>query len=76
MTISHSSPQASAQPGRPAIANAAVPNTVQTRPQTLSQNRIRRALRAVTGSLPVRFTITTPVHGSPSVPGSPDEEQA
>ncbi|GHH94294.1 hypothetical protein GCM10017779_47510 [Streptomyces capillispiralis] len=67
--ISHSSPQASAQPGCPASANATVPATVQTTPHTLSQNRIRSALRAVVGSLPVRITLTTPgcdlrLHGS------------
>src|SRR5690606_26163466 len=56
--ISHSSPQASAHPGRSVIAKAAVPNSVQATPHRLSQNRSRRALRAVTGSLPVRITTT------------------
>lgn len=57
---SHSTPQAIAHPGRPASANATVPKTAQTSPHTLSQNRIRSALRAVAGSLPVRIGITTP----------------
>ena len=60
VTISHSTPQATAQPGRPARANATVPTIAQTRPQTLSHRRSRRALRAVVGSLPVRIGITTP----------------
>jgi hypothetical protein len=60
VTTSHSTPHAAAQPGRPASANAAVPKIVQTRPQTLSQKRMRSALRAVVGSLPVRIRITTP----------------
>ncbi|AQU69234.1 hypothetical protein BBN63_26675 [Streptomyces niveus] len=54
-TISSSTPQAIAQPGRPAIAKTAVPNPVQIRPHTLSHQRIRSGLRAVTGSLPVRM---------------------
>ncbi|GGV16137.1 hypothetical protein GCM10010293_09440 [Streptomyces griseoflavus] len=58
MTSSHSAAQATAQPGYPASAKATVPATVQTSPHTLSQNRIRRALRAVTGSLPVRIVLT------------------
>ncbi|GGW68271.1 hypothetical protein GCM10010503_51960 [Streptomyces lucensis JCM 4490] len=32
-----------------------MPNVAQTSPHTLSQNRARSALRAVTGSLPVRI---------------------
>src|SRR5688572_25623390 len=59
-TTSVRTPQATAQPVRPASAKAAVPKTAQTSPQTLSQNRVRRALRAVVGSLPVRIGITTP----------------
>lgn len=61
VTTSHRMPQAAAQPGRPASANAAVPKTAQTRPHTLSQNRARSALRAVVGSLPVRIRIIAPV---------------
>ncbi|WP_333777835.1 hypothetical protein [Streptomyces sp. IBSBF 3136] len=55
VTTSHNTPHATAQPGRPTSANTAVPNTAQTNPHTLSHNRARRALRAVTGSLPVRI---------------------
>lgn len=57
---SHSAPQAAAQPGRPASANAAVPKIAHTTPHTHSQKRARSALRAVLGSLPVRIGITTP----------------
>ncbi|MFF5027168.1 hypothetical protein ACWERI_09625 [Streptomyces collinus] len=55
VTTSHNTPHATAHPGRPTSANTAVPNTAQTNPHTLSHNRARRALRAVTGSLPVRI---------------------
>lgn len=58
--ISHSTPQATAQPGRPTKANTTVPKVAQIRPQTLSQKRARRGLRAVVGSLPVRIEITAP----------------
>ncbi len=60
VATSHSTPHAAAQPGRPASENAAVPKIVQTIPHRLSQNRARSALRAVTGSLPVRIRITVP----------------
>ncbi|GGV38360.1 hypothetical protein GCM10010261_09400 [Streptomyces pilosus] len=63
-------------------AKATVPATVHTSPHTLSQNRIRSALRAVTGSLPVRIVLTaTPARPRPatvsSLPsGSPEPAAA
>ncbi len=41
-----------------------MPKTAHRSPHTLSQNRIRKGLRAVTGSLPVRMALTPPVHVS------------
>ncbi|GHD84243.1 hypothetical protein GCM10010508_03550 [Streptomyces naganishii JCM 4654] len=56
MITSHSTAQAAAHPGRSTSMNTTVPKIAQTIPHRLSQNRARRGLRAVVGSLPVRIT--------------------
>lgn len=70
MTTSHSAPHAAAQPGRPASAKATVPAIVQTKPHTLNQKRMRRGLRAVTGSLPVRIGRHLSFQGPPGAGGA------
>jgi hypothetical protein len=58
--ITRSTAQAVAHPLAPTTANAAAPPANHINPHTLSHNRARSALRAVTGSLPVRIAITSP----------------